>query len=167
MVIAHAPRKVWTRESYYRLVDSNVLLDVMTEDPAWFAWSSGALAEAAEWAQSRETFGKPLVGHQSIRIKLADLVRQIEATQAWVDLLALQHKNGTGEPASYAMLKVQATRTMENVAREAAQVLGGASFLRGSKIERIYREVRVNAIGGGSEEILLDLAGRQLFGGKR
>ena len=126
-----------------------------------------ALQEAVDWALQRETFGKPLIQHQSIRIKLADLARQIEATQAWIDLLALQHKNGTGEPASYAMLKVQATRTMEAVAREAAQVLGGASFLRGSKVERIYREVRVNAIGGGSEEILLDLAGRQLFGRKR
>jgi acyl-CoA dehydrogenase len=62
------------------------------------------------------------------------------------------------------MLKVQATRMLESVAREAAQVLGGASFIRGSKVERIYREVRVNAIGGGSEEIMLDLAGRQLFG---
>ena len=126
-----------------------------------------ALTEAVEWAQSRETFGKPLMQHQSIRIKLADLVRQIETTQAWVDLLAFQHRNGTGEPASYAMLKVQATRTLEAVAREAAQVLGGASYLRGSKVERIYREVRVNAIGGGSEEIMLDLAGRQMFGGKR
>jgi len=94
-------------------------------------------------------------------------VRQIEATQAWVDLLADQHSRGIGEPASYAMLKVQATRTLEHVAREAAQVLGGASYIRGSKVERIYREVRVNAIGGGSEEIMLDLAGRQLFGGKR
>ncbi|MFQ3595831.1 MAG: acyl-CoA dehydrogenase family protein [Sphingomonadaceae bacterium] len=126
-----------------------------------------ALAEAVEWAQTRETFGKPLIQHQSIRIKLADLVRQIEATQAWVDLLADQHRKGTGEPASYAMLKVQATRTLEAVAREAAQVLGGASYIRGQKVERIYREVRVNAIGGGSEEIMLDLAGRQLFGGRR
>ncbi len=126
-----------------------------------------ALQEAVDYAQGRETFGKPLVQHQSIRIKLADLVRQIEATQAWVDLLAHQHREGTGEPASYAMLKVQATRTLEAVAREAAQVLGGASYLRGSKVERIYREVRVNAIGGGSEEIMLDLAGRQMFGGKR
>jgi acyl-CoA dehydrogenase len=126
-----------------------------------------ALQEAVDWARERETFGKSLVSHQSIRIKLADLVRQVEATQAWVDLLAHQHREGKGEPASYAMLKVQATRTLENVAREAAQVLGGASYLRGSKVERIYREVRVNAIGGGSEEIMLDLAGRQLFGGKR
>jgi len=126
-----------------------------------------ALQEAVDYAQQRETFGKPLIGHQSIRIKLADLVRQIDATQAWVDLLAYQHRNGSGDPASYAMLKVQATRTLEAVARESAQVLGGASYLRGSKVERIYREVRVNAIGGGSEEIMLDLAGRQMFGGKR
>ena len=121
-----------------------------------------ALKEAMDWAQQRETFGKRLGAHQSIRIKLADCARQIGATQAWVDLCAHQHRQGVGVPADYAMLKVQATRMLEHVAREAAQVLGGASFITGSKVERIYREVRVNAIGGGSEEIMLDLAGRQL-----
>ncbi len=121
-----------------------------------------ALAEAVEWATHRETFGKKLAAHQSIRIKLADCARQIAATQAWVDLCAWQVKTGCGLPADFAMLKVQATRMLEHVAREAAQVLGGASFITGSKVERIYREVRVNAIGGGSEEIMLDMAGRQL-----
>ena len=121
-----------------------------------------ALAEAVAWATNRETFGKKLAAHQSIRIKLADCARQIAATQAWVDLCAWQVKTGCGQPADFAMLKVQATRMLEHVAREAAQVLGGASFITGSKVERIYREVRVNAIGGGSEEIMLDMAGRQL-----
>ncbi|NJS15385.1 MAG: acyl-CoA dehydrogenase [Sphingopyxis sp.] len=131
------------------------------------AFARVALAEAAAWAQDRVTFGKPLVGHQSIRIKLADMARQIDATQAWVDLAAWQVQHGKTRPADFAMLKVQATRMLEHVAREAAQVLGGASYITGSKVERIYREVRVNAIGGGSEEIMLDLAGRQLFGGGR
>ena len=121
-----------------------------------------ALKEAMDWAQQRETFGKKLGAHQSIRIKLADCARQIQATQAWVELCAHQPRSGTGVPADYAMLKVQATRMLEHVVREAAQVLGGASYITGSKIERIYREVRVNAIGGGSEEIMLDLAGRQM-----
>ncbi len=121
-----------------------------------------ALKEAVDWATTRETFGKRLAQHQSIRIKLADCERQIEATQAWVDLCAWQSRAGKGRPADCAMLKVQATRMLESVAREAAQVLGGASYMTGSKVERIYREVRVNAIGGGSEEIMLDLAGRQL-----
>ena len=131
------------------------------------AYARVCLKEAAEWAQQRETFGKTLVKHQSIRIKLANMARQISATQAWVDLCAWQMKEGRDKPADFAMLKVQATQMLEAVARDAAQVLGGASYITGSKIERIYREVRVNAIGGGSEEIMLDLAGRQLFGGGR
>ncbi len=126
------------------------------------AYARVCLTEAADWARTRTTFGKRLAEHQSIRIKLADMARQINATQAWVDLCAWQVKQGLGQPADFAMLKVQATRMLECVAREACQVLGGASYLKGSKVERIYREVRVNAIGGGSEEIMLDLAGRQL-----
>jgi acyl-CoA dehydrogenase len=131
------------------------------------AYARVCLKEAAQWAQQRETFGKALVKHQSIRIKLADMAQQINATQAWVDLCAWQVQQGRDKPADFAMLKVQATQMLEAVARDAAQVLGGASYITGSKIERIYREVRVNAIGGGSEEIMLDLAGRQLFGGGR
>ena len=58
-------------------------------------------------------------------------------------------------------LKVQATKTFEFCAREAAQIFGGASYVRGGqgqKVERLYREVRAFAIPGGSEEIMLDLA---------
>lgn len=131
------------------------------------AFARVCLREAADYAAQRETFGKPLTGHQVMRVKLADMARQIGTTQAWVDQLAWQSKEGVGQPADYAMLKVQATQMLERVARDACQVLGGASYLQGSKVERIYREVRVNAIGGGSEEIMLDLAGRQLFGGGR
>jgi acyl-CoA dehydrogenase len=131
------------------------------------AYARVCLKEAVLWAQQRETFGKTLVKHQSIRIKLANMARQVGATQAWVDLCAWQVQQGRDKPADFAMLKVQATQMLEAVARDAAQILGGASYITGSKIERIYREVRVNAIGGGSEEIMLDLAGRQLFGGGR
>jgi acyl-CoA dehydrogenase len=128
------------------------------------AFARVCLKEAADWARERKTFGKPLASHQVIRVKLADMARRIGATQAWVDLCAWAESEGKGQPADFAMLKVQATEMLERVARDAAQVLGGASYLQGSKVERIYREVRVNAIGGGSEEIMLDLAGRQLFG---
>jgi alkylation response protein AidB-like acyl-CoA dehydrogenase len=47
-------------------------------------------------------------------------------------------------------------------ASEAVQIFGGAGYMRGIKVERIYREVKVNAIGGGSEEIMKDLASRQM-----
>jgi len=63
-----------------------------------------------------------------------------------------------------ALLKAQSTKVFEFCAREAAQVFGGASYVRGGqgeKVERLYREVRAYAIPGGSEEIMLDLAVRQ------
>ena len=117
--------------------------------------------DALSWAQQREVFGKPLIRNQSIRHKLADMLRQINSTQAYIDQCAWTVKADKAFPGDFALLKVQATRTMEFCAREACQILGGASFMRGCRIERIYREVRVMAIGGGSEEIMFDLASRQ------
>lgn len=58
--------------------------------------------------------------------------------------------------------EVPASSTMEFCAHEAMQIMGGASYMRGCRVERIYREVRINAISGGSEEIMRDLASRQL-----
>lgn len=125
------------------------------------AYARLCLEDALAYAQERTTFGKPLVRNQVIRHKLADMWRQISATQALVDHSAWAIRAGKAQPGELALLKVQATRTLEFCAREACQILGGASYMRGSRVERIYREVRVMAIGGGSEEIMFDLASRQ------
>jgi acyl-CoA dehydrogenase len=131
--------------------------------------ASGAIAsarvcleEAVKWAQERQTFGKRLADHQVIRHKIAEMVRQINASTAYLEMCAWRVMNGEVPAADLALLKVQATLTLEFCAREAMQILGGNGYMRGSRVERIYREVRVNAIGGGSEEILRDLAARQL-----
>ncbi|MDJ0923562.1 MAG: acyl-CoA dehydrogenase family protein [Acidimicrobiia bacterium] len=118
--------------------------------------------EALAWARDRTTFGQRLADHQVIRHKLVEMDRTINATRAWMELLAWQINQGERPVAEVAECKVQASLTMELCAREAAQILGGASYARGNPVERIYREVRVNAIGGGSEEIMRDLAARQL-----
>ena len=63
-----------------------------------------------------------------------------------------------------ALAKVQSTKVFEYCAREAAQIFGGASYVRGGqgeKVERLYRDVRAYAIPGGSEEIMMDLGVRQ------
>ena len=126
------------------------------------AFSRACFTEALEWSRERETFGKRLADHQVIRHKFVEMDRQINAAQAWCELLAWRLNQGDNPVAEIAELKVQATTTFEFCAREAAQVLGGASYLKGSITERLYREVRVQAIGGGSEEIMRDLASRQL-----
>ncbi len=125
-------------------------------------FSKVCLDDAIDWARERMTFGKRLADHQVIRHKLADMYKRISATQAWLETLAWRIQQGESPIAEIALLKVQATETMEYCAREAMQIMGGAGYMRGSRVERIYREVRVNAIGGGSEEIMRDLAARQM-----
>jgi acyl-CoA dehydrogenase len=130
------------------------------------AYSQICIDESLAWARERMTFGKPLIQNQVIRHKLSEMSRMVNATKAYMELLTWKVMNGEQPTADLSLLKVQASKTMEFCAREAMQILGGAGYLRANsgpgKVERIYREVRVNAIGGGSEEIMLDLAARQL-----
>lgn len=118
--------------------------------------------EAVAWARERKTFGKRLLDHQVIRHKIADMAKRILATQAFMEQTTWQMQQGQVPVVELSLLKVQATETLEFCAREAVQIYGGSGFMRGNKVERIYREVRVFAIGGGSEEIMRDLAARQL-----
>jgi len=119
------------------------------------------LEEAVAWARERKTFGKRLADHQVIRHKIAQMKQKLNATQAYIRMCYETIEAGNANPGDIALLKVQASETMEFCAREAMQILGGIGYMRGNRVERIYREVRVNAIGGGSEEIMRDLAARQ------
>jgi acyl-CoA dehydrogenase len=125
------------------------------------AYSRVCLEDAVAWARERHTFGQRLADHQVIRHKIAEMKQRINATQAYLLMTCEQIQAGTENAGDIALLKVQSSQTMEFCAREAMQILGGIGYMRGSRVERIYREVRVNAIGGGSEEIMRDLAARQ------
>ena len=121
--------------------------------------------EALAWARQRKTFGQPLVEHQVVRHKLVDMRMRVFATRAWIESLVDRFDAGAldGETvAELCLLKNQATQTMQFCADQAVQILGGTGFVRGTKSERIYREVKVMMIGGGSEEIMKELAARQL-----
>lgn len=126
------------------------------------AFARTAYEEALDYAKLRETFGKPIIRHQVIRHKLVDMAQRIEASQAMLERIAWALDQGEHPIPELCMLKNQATQTMAFCATEAVQILGGAGFMRGCKSERIYREVKVNAIGGGTEEIMKDLASRQM-----
>ncbi|WP_309680132.1 acyl-CoA dehydrogenase family protein [Polaromonas sp.] len=124
--------------------------------------------EAVAWARQRQTFGAALIERQVIRHKLVDMQMRIASTQAW--LAAVTARADAGEEqsgnadwvAQVCMLKNHATQTMQFCADQAVQILGGMGFMRGTTSERIYREVKVMMIGGGAEEIMKDLAARQL-----
>jgi alkylation response protein AidB-like acyl-CoA dehydrogenase len=122
------------------------------------------IEESFKYAHKRKTFSKRLIDHPVIRLKLAHMVRQVEATHAWLENVTYQMNTLEKQQQSIlagpiALMKAQATLTFEYCAREAAQIFGGLAYTRGGqgeKIERLYREVRAYAIPGGSEEIMLN-----------
>ncbi|SDJ31497.1 acyl-CoA dehydrogenase family protein [Lutimaribacter saemankumensis] len=114
------------------------------------------------WAQTRETFGKPLIRHQVIRHKLADMSARIDMIEAYLNQICWQANEGAMPVAEISKAKFSASTALEFCASQAMQILGGAGYLRGNPVERMYREVKVQAIGGGSEEIMRDLAVRQM-----
>jgi acyl-CoA dehydrogenase len=121
--------------------------------------------EALDWARQRKTFGNTLIEHQVIRHKFVDMQMRISSTQAWLDKVTERADDGDASAdwvAQVCMLKNHATQTMQFCADQAVQILGAMGFMRGTKSERIYREVKVMMIGGGSEEIMKELAARQL-----
>ncbi|ORE08307.1 acyl-CoA dehydrogenase NM domain-like protein [Rhizopus microsporus var. microsporus] len=128
------------------------------------------IEEALKYSLKRKTFGQRLIEHAVIRNKLGHMIRQCEATHAWLESVLYQvqtlPENVTPNllAGPIALLKAQSTQTFEFCAREASQIFGGLAYTRGGqgeKIERLYREVRAYAIPGGSEEIMLDLGVRQ------
>ncbi len=145
----------------FKVIMTNFNGERMGMAAAMEALARVCLEEAVEWARQRKTFGKRLADHQVIRHKIAQMKQKLNATQSYIRCCYEAIEAGNPNPGDIALLKVQASETMEFCAREAMQILGGIGFMRGNRVERIYREVRVNAIGGGSEEIMRDLAARQ------
>lgn len=152
----------------FRMVMGNFNGERLALAVAALGFAQACYDEALDWARQRKTFGAALVEHQAVRHKLVDMQMRIASTRAWADALALRADAGeeaSGSPdwvAQVCLLKNHATQTMQFCADQAVQILGGMGYMRGTKSERIYREVKVMMIGGGAEDIMKDLAARQL-----
>src|ERR1700719_481256 len=146
----------------FKLIMHNFNSERMGMAASCTAYARVCVDEAVAYARERKIFGKAIAQHQVIRHKLVDMAQRVAASQAMLEMLAWRLGQGESPVAEICMMKNQATQTMAYCASEAVQIFGGAGFMRGVKVERIYREVKVNAIGGGTEEIMKDLASRQM-----
>ena len=120
------------------------------------------LDDSVAYAQQRKTFGKALIKHQVIRHKIADMSSRIDAMDALINQICWNINAGDTPVAAISKAKVFCSTALEFCANEAMQIFGGAGYLRGNAVERIYRETKVMTIGGGSAEIMRDLAMRQM-----
>nr|Q50LG2.1 RecName: Full=Acyl-CoA dehydrogenase AFT10-1; AltName: Full=AF-toxin biosynthesis protein 10-1 [Alternaria alternata]BAD97695.1 Aft10-1 [Alternaria alternata] len=127
------------------------------------------LEDAYQYALTRQTFGKPLINHQTIRLKLANIGIQITSSYALLESLTEMRQNLSvkmgqvhrGIGGLCAITKVAAARTFELAVRESQQIMGASAYTRtgpGLRVERLSRDMRVLVIGGGSEEILSEMS---------
>jgi alkylation response protein AidB-like acyl-CoA dehydrogenase len=120
------------------------------------------LERTIEYALEREAFGRPIAKHQAIRHKIAEMALKCETGRAVTyNALRLFYEGGDAiKQVTIAKLKTQ--RDAFDVADEALQIFGGAGYMKEYEIERAARDTRLGPIGGGTDEIMSEILGKQL-----
>jgi acyl-CoA dehydrogenase len=130
-----------------------------------------ALSSAMEYVMKREAFGKQLIEQPVVRHRLAKAGAELETMQTWVESFLYQMTQLTKAEADVklggltALAKAKAGMVLNECAQTAVLLFGGNGYTRtgqGEIAEKLYREVMGARIPGGSEDVMLDLAIRQL-----
>jgi acyl-CoA dehydrogenase len=149
----------------FKMIMTNFNGERLTMSAGALGFALACFDEALQWCRQRRTFGQALIERQVIIHKLIDMQTRVHTSLAWLWRVCDQFEAEGESPqwvAQVCMLKNQSTQTMQWCADQSVQLLGAMGFMRGTVSERVYREVKVMMIGGGAEEIMKELAARQL-----
>jgi alkylation response protein AidB-like acyl-CoA dehydrogenase len=116
--------------------------------------------QTLQYAKERTAFGREIGKFQVIRHKFAEMATKIETARQMVYTTAWRFQNGEYPVREISMAKLYASRIAVEVADECIQVHGGAGYMREYGVERVWRDMRLNRIGAGTDEIMLDVIGR-------
>ena len=123
-----------------------------------------AFEAALSYARERTSFGKPIIEHQAISFRLADMATQIEAARQLTWHAASLRDAGQPCLKEASMAKLFASEMAERVCSDAIQIHGGYGYVTDFPVERIYRDVRVCQIYEGTSDIQRLVIGRALAG---
>jgi alkylation response protein AidB-like acyl-CoA dehydrogenase len=116
--------------------------------------------QTLQYANDRKAFGRAIGHFQVIRHKFAEMATKIETARQLVYTTAWRFQNGEYPVREISMAKLYASRIAVEVADEAIQIHGGAGYMKEYGVERAWRDLRLNRIGAGTDEIMLDVIGR-------
>ena len=122
-----------------------------------------ALEESIKYARERHAFGRPLVGFQVTRHKLADMATLVEASREFTYRVAAKMNAGLNQVKEISMAKNFACMVSDKVTYDAVQIHGGAGYMREYLVERLYRDNRILSIGGGTQEIMKEILAKELL----
>ena len=126
------------------------------------AHAAQILTETVAYAQEREAFGQPIGRFQNTQFLLAELVTQVEVTQAYVDQCVLAHTAGELTAVDAAKAKWWTSQVQNDVIDHCVQVHGGYGYMNEYRVARAWRDARVTKIWAGSNEIMKMLIARDL-----
>ena len=112
------------------------------------------------YAKERQAFGRSIGRFQVIRHKFAEMATKIESARQMVYTTAWRFMNGEYPVREISIAKLHASRIAVEVADECIQIHGGAGYMKEYGVERVWRDMRLNRIGAGTDEIMLDVIGR-------
>ena len=124
--------------------------------------AQGAFEATVRYASFRKTFGKPIIEHQAVQFKLADMHVQIEAARLLVYKAACLKDDGLPYAKAASMAKLYASEVACRVADEAVQIHGGYGFIKDYPVEKFYRDVKLCTIGEGTSEVQRMVIARHL-----
>lgn len=124
--------------------------------------SQAALDAALDYAKQRIAFGKPIIEHQAVAFRLAEMATRIESARQLVLHAAAVRSAGENALTAASMAKWHASETAEKVCSDAVQIFGGYGYMRDSPVDRLYRAARVCRIYEGANDIQLMVIARQL-----
>jgi alkylation response protein AidB-like acyl-CoA dehydrogenase len=116
--------------------------------------------QTLQYALERQAFGRQIGKFQVIRHKFAEMATKLESARQLVYNTAWRFANGDYPVREISMAKLHASRVAVEVADECIQIHGGAGYMKEYGIERVWRDLRLNRIGAGTDEIMLDVIGR-------
>ncbi len=125
--------------------------------------AEAAFEDAAVYANQRVQFGQPIGNNQAIQHKLTDMAIAIENMKNYCYKVAWMMDNNIPVRYEHAMCKLYGTQASFQVIDDAMQIMGGLGYMKAHRVERLWRDVRVMRIGGGTDEIMYNIAGPQLL----
>lgn len=123
----------------------------------------GAVEESLAYAKVRQAFGKPILEHQSIQFKLADMAMQTDAARLLTRRAAILSDSGRPANIMASMAKLLASETATRACMEAIQIHGGMGYTKEVPVERYMRDAKLCEIGEGSSEIQRMIIARHLL----
>ena len=127
-----------------------------------YAMAQRALDLTVDYTRSRTAFGKPLITKQVVRHKLVEMKSAVDVARVYTRHVLERHAEGEQLFAEAAIAKNQCVAACEFVVNEAVQLHGGTGYMRGTEVERHYRDARILGIGGGATEVMNDLIAKAL-----